>query len=171
MPRVTLDELYKAKPGAMVARVPSFTAGLGNPYDKRGWNYVHLDEALEMLIIRLVKGMIVKMLPYLETAGAWLLPVSHARMRIRSVTAASRTYKPQRGEDTAGQECSLLRQYDKTAIQSSTVSAMLELLRKKGFLSVDHRNSEKLCNVLGSEDEELKDKKVQDLILNVERHG
>ena len=34
----------------MLARVPSFTAGLGSPYDSRGWIYVHLDEALEMFM-------------------------------------------------------------------------------------------------------------------------
>ena len=84
-----------------------------------------------MLIIRIVKGMNVTMLPNFETSGAWLLTVSHARMRIRSVTVASRTYKRERSKDAAGQECSILQQYDITAIQSRAVFEILELLRKR----------------------------------------
>ena len=46
IPRMAFDDIFKNNPGAMVARVPSFTGSMGCPYDKRGWLYVHLDECL-----------------------------------------------------------------------------------------------------------------------------
>ena len=100
MPRVSSNDLFKDKPGAMVTRVPSFTAGLGTLYDSRGWTYVPLDEALEMLIIRFVKGMNVLILPYIESCGAWLLESSKARMKIRTITGASRSYRRTRVANT-----------------------------------------------------------------------
>lgn len=102
MPRATFAELFRRKTGSMVCRVPSFIAGLGCEYDARGWTYVHLDEALEMLIIRQVKGLNTSMLPYLESCGAWLLVASKERMLMRKVTAASSAYQRTRNYEHDG---------------------------------------------------------------------
>ena len=171
MPRVVFHDLYTEKPGGILARVPSFTAGLGSPYDSRGWTYVHLDEALEMVIVRLLKSLNVTMLPYLESAGAWLLTVSHARMLIRTVTAASRAYKHVRGNGDADGDVSPLSSYDRSAVQSSTIRQMVNLMRRKGFLSSEHRNCERLRNVLGNSRSDLMNDDVQNLILNIDHHG
>ena len=124
-----------------------------------------------MLIIRLVKGLNVAMLPYLETAGAWLLDVARARMLIRSVTGASHSYRPSRIRDDGDDACTPFQQYDRNAVQSRSVSAMLRLMRLKGFLSSDHRNCERLRNVFSSDPEDLHDSKTQELILTIDAHG
>ena len=82
MPKVAFADLFTNKPGAMVARVPSFTGSLGSPYDHRGLVYVHLDELQEMFGVCLIKSLNFIMLAYLETAAGFILPVSRARMLI-----------------------------------------------------------------------------------------
>ena len=49
MPRIAFADLFTNKPGAMVARVPSFTDGMSSPYDHKGWVYVHLDELQDIV--------------------------------------------------------------------------------------------------------------------------
>ncbi|PXF47001.1 hypothetical protein BWQ96_03191 [Gracilariopsis chorda] len=171
MPRIVFEDLYNNKPGALVARVPSFTAGSRSAYDERGWTYVHLDEALEMLIIRLVKGLNQVTLPYLESAGAWLLDVASARLLIRNVTAAARLYRPSRSGDDTGEGIGPLLHYEKSSIQSKSVKAMVELMRAKGFLGHDHRSGDKLCNVLGDHTATLNDAKAQELIMKCDIYG
>ncbi|PXF40069.1 hypothetical protein BWQ96_10220 [Gracilariopsis chorda] len=155
----------------MVARVPAFTSGLRNLYDKRGWNCVHLDDVLEMLIVRLLKGLNVSMLQYQETAGAWLLVVSTARMLIRSVTGASRSYHLARHPEGTVQDFTSLSYYDKNAVQCRTVNAMLQLMPRKRFLSTEQRSSENHQNMLGERIEELNDEKVQKLIIDIQSYG
>ena len=132
----------------MVARVPSFTSGMGSPYGKRGWTDVHLDESLEMLIVRLLKSLNITMLLYLDNAGAWLLMVSRARMLIRMVTAASRAYRPVRWNGDADGNVTLLQDYEIFAVQSASVRDLMNLTRRKGFLSTDHRTCGRLTKYL-----------------------
>ncbi|PXF42221.1 hypothetical protein BWQ96_08049 [Gracilariopsis chorda] len=171
MPRTMFRDIYENKPGGMFAHVPSFTSGMQSAYDQRDWTYVHLDEALEMLIVRLLKSLNTTMLQFLERAGAWLLPVSHARTLIRMVTASSHPYGRIRGCGDEGEEVSPLNLYDRNAIQSSTVRSMVELMREKGFLSPEHRDFQTLRNVFGSKPKDLQNAKIQELILDMNRHG
>lgn len=173
MPQASFADLFTSKPGAMVARVPSFTAGLGSPYDARGHTYVHLDEALETLIIRHVKGLKNLMLPYLESCGAWLLLVCGARMLIRTVTAAPRAYRRFPNDDHGGTQgtASPGQGYDRNAVQSSKVRAIVELMRQNGFISLEHHQSEKLQNVFSATLEVLGNSDVQELILDLDNHG
>lgn len=97
MPGVVLTTFYPISPG-MLACGSSITADRRNVYDMRRFTYVYLDKAMNMLIVRLLKSLNVGMLPYLESACASLPTVSHALMLIRTVTAASRAYKPVRGD-------------------------------------------------------------------------
>ena len=171
MPRAVFRDIYTDKPGGMVARVPSFTSGMGSTYDKRGWTYVHLDESLQMLIVRLLKSLNVTMLPYLENAGAWLLMVSRARMLIRTVTAAARAYRPVRGNGDADADVTPLQGYDRFAVQSASVRDLMNLMRRKGFLSSDHRTCERLTNVFGASVSDLRSNATQNLILDIDKHG
>lgn len=171
MPRAVFRDIYTDKPGGMVARVPSFTSGMGSPYDKRGWTYVHLDESLEMLIVRLLKSLNVTMLPYLENAGAWLLMVSRARMLIRTVTAASRAYRPVRGDGDADADVNPPQGYDRFSVQSASVRGLVNLMRRKGFLSGDHRTCERLKNVFGASVSKLRSSAAQNLIVDIDKHG
>lgn len=118
MPGVVFHDLVTEKPGGMPARVPPFTTGRGCPYASRGWTYVHLDEALEMVVVRQLKSINVTMNPYLESAGAWLLTVSRARIMTRSVTVASRAYKRVREDGDAHADITPLYGYDRSAEQS-----------------------------------------------------
>ena len=159
----------------MVARVPSFTAGLGTLYDSRGWTYVYLYDALEMLIIRFVKGLNVLMLPYIESCGAWMLEYSKARMKIRTITAASRSYQRARVADTDNQGDvpgrSVLRGYGKNASHSSTVRKMVELMRQKSFLTLEHRQGTKLRNVLATKMRDHEDERLQMMVSDIENYG
>lgn len=176
MPRTTFKELFTRKPGAMVARVPRFTAGLaspipGCPYDEREHTYVHLDEALEMLIIRHVKGLNTIMLPFLESYKAWLLAVCKARNIARTVTAASRSFGRIRNDEHSLAPGLLLGGYDCSAVQCSSVRSMVELMRSKGFLSLEHRQSEMLRNAFSEGQEELPNMDVQKRILEINNLG
>ena len=92
-------------------------------------------------------------------------------MFIRSVTGASHSYRPSRIRDDGDDACTPFQQYDRNAVQSRSVSAMLRLMRLKGFLSSDHRNCERLRNVFSSDPEDLHDAKTQELILTLDAHG
>lgn len=70
VPHTVVDDMFSHKPGAILARVHSYKYDSRRPYEMRGWNYVHLDEIIEMVIVRLVKGLNVVILPYLETIGS-----------------------------------------------------------------------------------------------------
>lgn len=88
MPRVTLSDLYDHKPGATVAGFHVLQRDW-EVFMIWGWIYVHMDEVLEMLIVRLIKALNVPVLPYLENSRVMLLSVCAGRMIIRTMTGAS----------------------------------------------------------------------------------
>ena len=124
-----------------------------------------------MLIIRLVKGLSVSMISSLESSGAWLLEFSKSRMLMRTVTAAKRAYQRNRGEDLNSPDGTPLGGYDRNAVQNATVREMVSLMRRKAFLSLQHRLSECLQNVLGDSVHELRDASVQKMILDMDNQG
>lgn len=171
MPNITFNDLFRNKPGAMVTRIPMFTSAYREGYNKRGMNYVHLDKSLEMLIVRLVKGLNVTMLPFRESSGAWLLAVSRARMILRSVTAATRSYRQERTNEHIEQQGEEIHGYDRNNARVTTVNSMVQIMRPKGFLALYHRSREKLANVLSSSVQEQSDEKVQSKILEIDKLG
>lgn len=85
-------------------------------YDKRGRPYVLLDEALDMLIVRILKSLNVTMLSYRETASAWILSVSNSHRMIRMVTASYRAYQNKLGSGDGDEKVNPLHFSDKAAI-------------------------------------------------------
>ena len=170
-PKVVFTDLLLEKPGVCVTRLPSFTSARKTGYDKRGWNYVHLDESLEMLIIRHVKSLKNSALPQLESSAAWLLEVSQARSFLRNIVGASRVYAPSRTGDDTDERKGPLDLYDRNRGQLKTVFVLVELMRERSFLSIAHRCSEKLRNVFADPVQELSSTAAQRLILSIPEHG
>ena len=61
--------------------------------------------------------------------------------------------------------------YDRSAAQSSTMRKMVQLMRQKGFLTLEHRQSAKLRNVLGTTVRDLEAQRLQTMVLDIENHG
>lgn len=92
-----------------------------------------------MIIIRHLKGLNVLMLPCLESCGAWLSVVSKERMKIWSGTGASRCYNQRRADKHERDPNISLGAYDRNAVQSQAVRSMVELMRRRGLLTLEHR--------------------------------
>lgn len=142
-----LDELYNKKPGRSLVKLLTFTGAGKDAIDKRGWTYVHMDEALEMLAVRHLKSLSTNFLGHLENASSWLQQVSMFRALSRYFTGASRSFGRKRVLEDGGEREGPLAQYDRNAIQWRTVSRMVHVMREKGFLNVSHKGSEWLTNV------------------------
>lgn len=87
-----VDELYDKKPGHSIVKLLSFTGRGKDAIDRRGWNYVHMDESLEMLAVRHLKSLSVNFLGHLQNESAWLQQVSMFRALSRYWTVASRAF-------------------------------------------------------------------------------
>lgn len=98
-----VDELYNKRPGRSVARLLSFTGRFKDALDCRGWAYVHMDEALEMLIVRHLKSLSTNFLAHLENSASWLMEVSKFRAICRYVTGASRAFGRRGFQDDGGE--------------------------------------------------------------------
>ena len=144
---VVAEDLFSKQPGRSVMKLFSFTGTGSVGRDSRGWTYVHLDEALEMLIVRYLKGLSVNLLQHLENSTAWLIPVSPCRSLCRYVTGASRSIGSKRANTDGGEGTGPLNEYDLNACQWKTVARMLHLMRECGFLNLEHRGSEWFTNV------------------------
>lgn len=171
IPEAIESELYKTKPGKIVTKLISFTGMNRSGYDRRGWTYVHLDESLEMMIVRHLKGLNVNFISHLENSAAWLLEVSMLRSLARLFTGASRAYGRKRLQDDTGEQLGPLNQFDRNTIQWKTVSRMLHMMREVGFLNYQHRGAEWLTNVFSSPPQRLNIKQEQEKLLQIEEHG
>ncbi|PXF42589.1 hypothetical protein BWQ96_07684 [Gracilariopsis chorda] len=167
MPRVVFYDLFQVKPGAAVARIPSYTSQIEGNYDRRGRTYVHLDESLSMLIIRQVKSLSTSSLPHIQHAASWLHEVSKTRSMLQSVVGASRGH----GTATAGNwkhnAKSPTNMYDRNAGQWRTVDCLLRLMRERSFLRSDHRSCHRLRNIFAEEPQDLEVMPAEQRILDV----
>lgn len=144
---VVTEELFTRKPGRMVMKLLSFTGSGRFGIDRWGFGYTHVDEALEMLIVRHLKSLSVNFLGHLEHSAGWLMQVSMFRALTRYMTGASRAFGRKREECDGGENLGPLSQYDRTARQWKTVSRMIHVMRDAGFLNASHRGAEWLTNI------------------------
>lgn len=171
LPSVVVSELHKSTPGSSVMKLPSFTGSSKTALNKRGWTYVHMDEAFEMLIVKHLKSLSVNLLTHLEKSAAWLMKVSQFRSLARRVRGASRAYGRFRGADDVGESSGPLRFYDRNVPQSRTVEAMLGLMKEWQFLGEERRGAEWPTNVLSDPPKRMAITSDQKLLLDINRHG
>lgn len=97
--------------------------------DRWVFGYTHIDEALEMFIVRHLKSLSFNFLGHLENSAAWLMQVSMFRALTRYMTGASRCSGREMEEGDGGEELGPLIEFDRNACQWRTASRMLHLMR------------------------------------------
>ena len=132
---------------------------------------MHQDEALEMLIVRHLKGLSVNFINHLENAASWLMELSLVRALTRYVTGASRAFGRKREIVDGGELPGPLGQFDRNARQWTTVARMIHIMREGGFLSIRHRGAERLTNVFSKPPKMMNIMKDQEVILNIASEG
>lgn len=75
LPNAMVNSVYNKRPGITILKLPSFSGQSQNHMDSRGWTYVHNEEALEMLIVRLIKSLTTNLLGHLANSTSWLMEV------------------------------------------------------------------------------------------------
>ncbi|CAN8065686.1 unnamed protein product [Agarophyton chilense] len=141
LPSSVVSYLFTEKPGTCVVKLPSLSNGTRNAIDhQRGWTYVHLDEALEMLIVRHLKNLSLTLRNHLENYASWLLQVLRFCNEARYVTGATQTHGRFTNSDEVGEEDRLVHVYHRNSVQRRSVLARVELMRALRFMSLEQRD-------------------------------
>lgn len=171
IPDLVISNIFTEKPDSSFVKLPSFTGPNGDVLDIRGWTYVSMDEALEMVIVRHRKSSDITLIHHLENAYAWLGEVLKFRSLSRFFTGASRACVVFRDADESCERNGPLDNYDRYSVQWKTVQNILEKKCDFGFLSQQHRNAELLMNIFSVPNKRIDEWKAQRRLLDIMEHG
>lgn len=99
------------------------------------------------------------------------MQVSYFTSLARRISGASRAYGRFRGAEDIDKRSGPLRFYDRNVPQSRSVGAMLNLMRRRGFLDLQHRGSEWVTNVFCDPSKRMERKEDQQRLLQINEHG
>lgn len=153
--------LYKRTPGALLVG----SRDVGN----KSASLFH-DEALEMSIIRHLKGLGCSSYEELRRGVAWVQPFGNACDRITSLVGGRYGTSARSRHDEFGDD-GIRTGYDRTRLQATNVKAMVQRMNRTGHLGPDFLQAEHISNFACGEVSEMKDEKLEEKLITIHDDG